>query len=43
MRSLAVLKKAGYAVVGTEISYANARQAKIEETILRLNGPSAGE
>jgi RimJ/RimL family protein N-acetyltransferase len=35
--SLKVLQKAGFAPVGTEISYANARDAEIEETILRLD------
>jgi RimJ/RimL family protein N-acetyltransferase/predicted RNA-binding protein with RPS1 domain len=34
--SLRVLRKAGFAVIGTEISYANARGTEIEETILRL-------
>lgn len=34
--SLRVLQKAGFAVVGTEISYAAARHKEIEETILRL-------
>jgi RimJ/RimL family protein N-acetyltransferase len=33
--SLRVLEKAGFVVVGTEVSYANARKAEIEETILR--------
>jgi RimJ/RimL family protein N-acetyltransferase len=35
--SLRVLRRAGFTVVGTEISYANARGAEIEETILRLD------
>lgn len=35
--SLRVLQKAGFTIVGTEISYASARDAEIEETILRLN------
>ncbi|PSL58232.1 RimJ/RimL family protein N-acetyltransferase [Saccharothrix carnea] len=35
--SLAVLRKAGFAVIGTEVSYASARDAEIEETILRLD------
>jgi RimJ/RimL family protein N-acetyltransferase len=35
--SLRVLQKAGFTVIGTEISYAPARDAEIEETILRLN------
>ncbi len=34
--SLRVLQKAGFTVIGTEISYATARDAEIEETILRL-------
>jgi len=34
--SLRVLRKAGFAVIGTEISYAAARKCEIEETILRL-------
>jgi RimJ/RimL family protein N-acetyltransferase len=36
--SLKVLQKAGFAPIGTEISYANARDTQIEETILRLDG-----
>lgn len=35
--SIRVLQKAGFRVTGTEISYANARGAEIEETILRLD------
>jgi RimJ/RimL family protein N-acetyltransferase len=35
--SLRVLRKAGFTVVGTEIAYASARGAEIEETILRLD------
>ncbi|MCE7005207.1 GNAT family N-acetyltransferase [Kibdelosporangium philippinense] len=35
--SLRVLQKAGFKPIGTEIAYANARGAEIEETILRLN------
>jgi RimJ/RimL family protein N-acetyltransferase len=35
--SLAVLRRVGFAAVGTEISYASARGAEIEETILRLD------
>jgi RimJ/RimL family protein N-acetyltransferase len=34
--SLRVLQRAGFTIVGTEISYANARSADIEETVLRL-------
>jgi RimJ/RimL family protein N-acetyltransferase len=37
--SLRVLQKAGFTIVGTEVSYASARDAEIEETILRLNSP----
>ena len=40
--SLKVLRKAGFAIIGTEISYANARRAEIEETILRLDGSPDG-
>jgi RimJ/RimL family protein N-acetyltransferase len=35
--SLKVLQRAGFRVVGTAISYANARNGEIEETILRLD------
>jgi RimJ/RimL family protein N-acetyltransferase len=34
--SLKVLQKAGFTIIGTEISYASARNAEIEETVLRL-------
>ncbi|MFB6721248.1 GNAT family N-acetyltransferase [Kribbella sp. NPDC056345] len=34
--SLRVLERAGFAAIGTDVGYANARQAEIEETILRL-------
>jgi RimJ/RimL family protein N-acetyltransferase len=34
--SLRVLQKAGFTTIGTEVSYANARLAEIEETVLRL-------
>lgn len=34
--SLRVLRKAGFVAVGTEVSYATARDAEIEETLLRL-------
>ncbi|WP_204071487.1 hypothetical protein [Planotetraspora phitsanulokensis] len=40
VRSLKVLQKAGFAVIGTEISYADGRNKEIEETILRLDGPA---
>jgi RimJ/RimL family protein N-acetyltransferase len=35
--SLRVLQKAGFTIIGTEIAYASARDAEIEETILRLD------
>ena len=35
--SLKVLQRAGFAVIGTDTGYANARKAEIEETILRLD------
>ena len=35
--SLRVLHKSGFADIGTEISFARARNAEIEETILRLD------
>lgn len=35
--SLRVLEKAGFVRVGTDVGYANARGAEIEETILRLD------
>ena len=38
--SLRVLQKAGFAIIGTENSYANARDTEIEETILRLDRPA---
>jgi RimJ/RimL family protein N-acetyltransferase len=34
--SLRVLQRAGFAIIGTEISYANAQGTEIEETVLRL-------
>jgi RimJ/RimL family protein N-acetyltransferase len=34
--SLKVLQKAGFTIIGTEISHANARNIEIEETVLRL-------
>ncbi|UQU68006.1 GNAT family N-acetyltransferase [Couchioplanes caeruleus] len=37
--SLAVLRKAGFRKVGTEVAYATGRGAEIEETVLRLDGP----
>ena len=40
VRSLKVLQKAGFAITGTEISFANGRNAEIEETILRLDEPA---
>ena len=38
--SLKVLQRAGFAIVGTAISFANARNKEIEETILRLDEPA---
>ncbi|MFJ8912432.1 GNAT family N-acetyltransferase [Amycolatopsis sp. NPDC102389] len=35
--SLRVLQKAGFSVIGTENAYASARDAEIEETVLRLD------
>jgi RimJ/RimL family protein N-acetyltransferase len=34
--SLKVLQRAGFRIIGTEISYANARRTEVEETLLRL-------
>ena len=34
--SLRVLRKAGFTIIGTEVSYAPARRTEIEESILRL-------
>lgn len=36
--SLAVLRKAGFRKVGTEVAFATARGREIEETVLRLDG-----
>ncbi|MFG3708011.1 GNAT family N-acetyltransferase [Micromonospora sp. NPDC047670] len=38
--SLKVLRRAGFAITGTETSFANGRNAEIEETILRLDEPA---
>jgi RimJ/RimL family protein N-acetyltransferase len=35
--SMRVLEKAGFKVIGTERSFAQARQAEIEESVLRLD------
>ena len=35
--SLKILQRAGFRIIGTEISYANARRTEIEETLLRLD------
>ncbi|MFI7121042.1 GNAT family N-acetyltransferase [Amycolatopsis sp. NPDC049868] len=35
--SLRVLQKEGFCAIGTEVAYASARDAEIEETILRLD------
>ncbi|AVT30355.1 GNAT family N-acetyltransferase [Plantactinospora sp. BC1] len=40
VKSIKVLRRAGFEVIGTEISFANGRKAKIEETILRLDEPA---
>lgn len=40
--SLKVLQRAGFVITGTETSFANGRNTEIEETILRLDEPSAG-
>jgi len=40
VRSLKVLQRAGFAIIGTEISFANGRNTEIEETILRLDEPA---
>lgn len=37
LRSIGVLRKAGFTVIGTEVAHASARDAEIEETILRLD------
>ncbi|MEU8002199.1 GNAT family N-acetyltransferase [Catellatospora sp. NPDC049111] len=38
--SLKVLQKAGFTITDTEVAFANARNAEIEETILRLDEPA---
>jgi RimJ/RimL family protein N-acetyltransferase len=40
VRSLGVLQRAGFAIIGTAIGFANARNGEIEETILRLDEPA---
>jgi RimJ/RimL family protein N-acetyltransferase len=35
--SMRVLRKSGFTIIGTETSFAPARQCEIEETILRLD------
>jgi RimJ/RimL family protein N-acetyltransferase len=40
VRSLKVLQRAGFAIMGTAIPFANARDKEIEETILRLDEPA---
>jgi RimJ/RimL family protein N-acetyltransferase len=40
VRSLKVLQRAGFVIIGTEISFANGRNTEIEETILRLDEPA---
>ncbi|WP_250005746.1 GNAT family N-acetyltransferase [Actinoplanes sp. M2I2] len=34
-RSIAVLRRAGFEIIGTDVGFANGRRAEIEETILR--------
>ncbi|MEU7905517.1 GNAT family N-acetyltransferase [Actinoplanes sp. NPDC049118] len=38
--SLRVLRRAGFEITGTDIGFANGRNAEIEETLLRLGGPA---
>ena len=38
--SMKVLQRAGFAIVGTETSFSNGRKTEIEETVLRLDGPT---
>jgi L-amino acid N-acyltransferase YncA len=38
--SLRVLRRAGFVITGTDVGFANARRAEIEETLLRLDGPA---
>jgi len=40
--SLRVLQRAGFAIIGTDIGFANGRGEEIEETILRLDEPATG-
>ncbi len=40
VRSLRVLQRAGFVIIGTAIGFANARNKEIEETILRLDEPA---
>jgi hypothetical protein len=40
VRSLKVQQKAGFAITGTETSFANGRNTEIEEMILRLDEPT---
>lgn len=40
--SLRVLQKAGFQPIGTEVSFALGRAAKMEETVLELAAPGAG-
>jgi hypothetical protein len=35
-----LLRRAGFAVIGTEISFANGRNKEIEETTLHLDEPA---
>jgi hypothetical protein len=38
-RPSSALQRAGFAIIGTEVSYANGRKKEIAETILRLDEP----
>ncbi|MCY1137247.1 GNAT family N-acetyltransferase [Actinoplanes sp. Pm04-4] len=40
--SIRVLERAGFVRIGTDVGFAEARKAEIEETILRLDGRGAG-
>jgi RimJ/RimL family protein N-acetyltransferase len=40
--SIRVLERAGFVRIGTDVGFAEARKAEIEETVLRLDGRGAG-
>jgi RimJ/RimL family protein N-acetyltransferase len=42
LASRRVLEKAGFRAVGTEVAFASARGAEIEEVVLRLDRPTSG-